>query len=117
MGFIFRTVFWLGLAIVVIPPQARLGGGDTADFEHVDLGLELQHAGSTLWSLGASALNACETNPELCKAGVDLWNTTLRTGASFAGDVRNQWEKAPAAPAKLAGTEPRPKTKIQARVE
>lgn len=117
MGFIFRTVFWLGLAIVVIPPKARLGGDDTADFEQVNVALELQNAGTTLWSLGASALNTCETNPGLCKAGVDLWQTTLTTGARLTDDVQNQWVKVPAAPVQLAEAEPRAKTKIQARVE
>jgi hypothetical protein len=110
MGFIFRTVFWLGLAMVILPPQARLGGDDTADFEQVDLGRELQNAGSTLWSLGVSALNTCDTNPGLCKAGVELWNTTVRTSTSLAGDAQNQWEKE-------AKAEPRAKAKIQARVE
>lgn len=117
MGFIFRTVFWLGLAIVVIPPKARLGGDDTADFEQVDVALELANAGRTLWSLGEGALNSCETNPGLCKAGTELWQTTLTTGAKLAGDVQNQWEKAAVEPVQLAEAKPRSKTKIQARVE
>ena len=117
MGFIFRTVFWLGLAIVVVPPQARLGGADTADFEQVDLALELRNAGSTLWSLGASAFNTCESNPGLCKAGADLWNTTLRTSTSLAADAQKQLEKAPILADRLAEAEPYPKSKIQARVE
>ena len=98
MSFIFRTVFWLGLAIVILPPKARLGGGDTADFEHVDLGLEIQNAMAAVWAFGAGTLRSCETNPELCKAGSDLLNTSLSTGADLAGELQNQWEK-PSAPA------------------
>ena len=117
MGFIFRTVFWLSLAIVIVPPQARLGGDDTADFQQVDVGLELQNAGATLWSLGTAALNACETNPGLCKAGADLWNTTLNTGGALAVDAQNEWEKLAPPPIELASVEPPAKGKIQARVE
>lgn len=117
MGFVFRTIFWLSLAIVVVPPQARLGGGDTADFEQVDLGLELQQAGTTLWSWGEAALNACQTNPGLCKAGAELWTTTLRTSETLAADAQNEWEKAHPQAVRVAKAEPRSKAKIQARVE
>ena len=110
-------MFWLGLAIVVIPPKARLGGDDTADFEQVNVALKLANAGETVWSLGQSALNTCETNPGLCKAGSDLWTTTLNTSAKLAGDVSNQWEKAAVEPINLAEAKPHSKTKIQARVE
>jgi hypothetical protein len=105
MGFIFRTVFWLSLAIVLIPPEARLGGR------------EIQSAGTALWSLGGSALNACETNPGLCKAATNLWTTTLRTTGELAADAQNQLEKSP--PLALQGVEdePRRSPKIQARVE
>jgi hypothetical protein len=117
MSFIFRTVFWLSLAIVLIPPEVRLGGGETADFDAVDLGREIGHAGTALWSLGAAALDTCETNPGLCKATADLWATTLRTGGALAADAQNQLEKSALPAIAPAGDEPRPKPKIQARVE
>jgi hypothetical protein len=117
MGFIFRTVFWLSLAIVIVPPQARLGGDDTADFENLDVAAELQNAGATLWGAAASTLNACETNPQLCKAGAELWKTTLQTSASLAQDAQTHLENMPEPPVQVAEAAPRAKGKIQARVE
>ena len=117
MGFIFRTVFWLGLAMVVIPPQARLGGDDTADFRNVDLGRELQNLTAGAWSLGTQALQTCDTNPGLCKAGQSLWATTVETASNLATDARNQLQKAAERPARIAANEPRVHKKIQARVE
>ncbi|MCE9521959.1 MAG: hypothetical protein K8S25_05940 [Alphaproteobacteria bacterium] len=117
MGFIFRAVFWLGLAVVILPPQARLGGDDTADFDHVDVGLEFQNAVNAAWSLGSNALRTCETNPELCKAGVELWNTTVKTGVGLAGEVQKQLQAPQAPPLKTAAIEHADMSKIQARVE
>ena len=81
------------------------------------MGRELQNAASAAWSLGTGALNTCENNPELCKAGIDLWNTTLETSATLAGEVQNRWENPPKPPLKTAEVEPRAIKKIQARVE
>ena len=117
MGFIVRTVFWLGLAMAILPPKARLGGADTADFDHVDVGIELQNAVAAAWSFGASALRTCETNPQLCKAGNDLWNTTLATGTRLLGEVQNNLETQRVTQVALAEPPARSKKKIQARVE
>ena len=117
MGFILRAVFWLALAMVLIPPQNRLGGDDTADFRDVDVGLELHNAAYAAWTFGVKAMQTCDTNPELCKAGQDLLDTTLKTGANLATEVQNQWQKAADKPRQLAHNEPRPPKKIQARVE
>ena len=117
MGFIFRTVFWLALALVIIPPQNRLGGDDTADFEHVNVVSELQNAASGAWAFGMSFLKTCNTNPELCKAGQDLANTAVETTTKLAADARNGWQKGVAAPQKTAAAEPHHIKKIQARVE
>ncbi len=84
MSFIFRTIFWLTLAIVVLPPQQRVGGRDTADFNEIDVELELHNAGYAAWSLATNALNACDPNPELCKASAELWQTTWTTVARMA---------------------------------
>lgn len=84
MSFIFRTVFWLALAMVVLPPQSRIGGRDVADFHDVDLALELHNASYTAWSLASGAMNACDTNPQLCSAAADLWQTTWTTAEKMA---------------------------------
>ena len=96
MSFIFRTIFWLALAIVVLPPQQRIGGQDTADFSEIDLEFELHNATYTAWSLATNALNACDGNPELCKASTELWQTTWATVARMAmtrQELENSSEK------------------------
>jgi hypothetical protein len=117
MGFILRTIFWLGLAMVVIPPQARLGGDDTADLRAIDLGREAQHVTNFVWSIGGQAMQTCETNQGLCQAGQDLWATAVDTAGTLATEAQNQWQKAAV---KAPVSEPaaaRASKKIQARVE
>lgn len=84
MSFIFRTVFWLALAIVVVPPKARIGGQDVADFRDVDVELELHNAAYTAWSMVSSSVEACDANPQLCTAATDLWQTTWKTVGDLA---------------------------------
>lgn len=84
MSFIFRSIFWLALAIVVVPPEARLGGHDTADFRNVDIEQELHNAAFTAWSYAANASSACDANPRLCRAAAGLWDTTWTTMAELA---------------------------------
>ncbi|MDZ4738926.1 MAG: hypothetical protein SGJ03_03375 [Alphaproteobacteria bacterium] len=84
MSFIFRTIFWLTLAVVILPPQQRVGGRDTADFNEIDVELELHNAAYAAWSLATNALNACDPNPELCKASTELWQTTWTTVTRMA---------------------------------
>ena len=118
VGFIFRTIFWLGLALVALPPEARLGGGgNTAEFRNVDVALELKNAADTVWSSAAQIMSTCETNPQLCKAGADLVNTSLAAATDVAQDVAAQLVSEPHTT--LAPAESRkPKSKkIQARVE
>jgi hypothetical protein len=114
MGFIFRTIFWLGLALVVVPPHARLGGDEEVEWRDIDLGLELHNASYALWGLTVQAASACETNPELCKAAEGLIDTTVKTATSLVKDTEAGRDEAAAEPPKSAA--PRAK-KIQARVE
>jgi hypothetical protein len=117
MGFIFRTIFWLGLATVILPPKARLGGDATADFRDVDIGLELHDAAYGLWSLGAQAASACETNPQLCKAGADLLDTSLAAANTMARDVAGRLASVPEEPLAGAETHSGPSKKVHVRVE
>ena len=84
MGFIFRTIFWLSLAIVVVPPEARLGGHDTADFRNVDLEQEFHNAAFAAWSWTSNASVACDANPQLCHAAAGLWDATWKTAGNLA---------------------------------
>jgi|GEM_PF-2308053 len=83
MGFIFRTIFWLSAASVIIPHDSRLGGEEVADFRNVDIEHELRAAVVTAWSLANSAAGACAENRELCDAAGRLWETTIDTAAEI----------------------------------
>jgi hypothetical protein len=120
MGFIFRTIFWLGLALVILPPHARLGaaaGDADVTWQDIDVGQELHNAAYTAWGLGVDALSTCETNPELCKSAASLWDTTVATAATLTAEVNARWTNADAKTVKLAENAPRAPKKIQARVE
>lgn len=120
MGFIFRTIFWLGLALVILPPHARLGaaGGDgDIAWQDVDVGQELHNAAYAAWAVGVDAMSTCDTNPELCKAAASLWDSTVSTAANLTADANVRWKDADAKAVKLAENEPRAPKKIQARVE
>lgn len=92
MSFIFRTIFWLALAVVVVPPEARMGGHDTADFRDMDVGLELHNAAYTAWSMASASMQACNANPQLCKAATDLWQTTWQTVGELATSAPENFE-------------------------
>ena len=84
MSFIFRTIFWLSLASVIVPTQARLGGQETANYRDVNLELEVQNAIAVAWTAGTQLASICERNQQLCLAGSRLWQTTLDTVAEMA---------------------------------
>lgn len=118
MTFIFRTIFWLSLAAVALPPEARLGGGDeTAEIRMADLTREIANAANVVWSSAGEILSTCETNPQLCKAGIDLVNSSLATAADAANGLAVGL--ASEADKSLADAESRKphSQKIQARVE
>lgn len=118
MGFIFRTVFWLGLALVALPPEARLGGGDdTTTFRDLDIAKELNTAADTVRAEVAQLMSTCETNPQLCMAGVDLVNTSLAAATDMAEGMAVQLVSAPAKPLAAAESVKPRSQKIQARVE
>ncbi|MBP6012639.1 MAG: hypothetical protein KBA31_10460 [Alphaproteobacteria bacterium] len=117
MGFIFRTVFWLGLAMVILPPKARLGGDGAADFRDVDLGFELHNVTYGLWALGAQAANVCDTNPQLCEAGNDLVDASFAAANTLAVDIAGRFASVPKEPLASAETHFGPSKKIHARVE
>ncbi len=118
MGFIFRTIFWLSLALVALPPEARLGGGDeTAEIRTADLARELANAADVVWSSTGQIMSTCETNPQLCKAGIDLVNTSLAAAADTANHVAARLVSEPEKPLALAESLKPQTKKIQARVE
>jgi hypothetical protein len=101
--FLFRIVFWLGLAVLLLPTeetqQARLYDTASATVERI--------------------ATFCDRNPKTCAAGAEFWSTFLKKaefGARVAADLitsRGQRSEAPAQtaaprPSGAATVEPRP---------
>jgi hypothetical protein len=116
MSFIFRTIFWLTLASVVIPPEARLGGDD-GDAMPADLGAAMHDIAYEVWGFGVGLAQTCETNPELCQAGQELISATAETGSSLVVGLNNRWQDAASEAAVEPGQAPVTRGKFQARVE
>lgn len=117
MGFIFRSIFWLGLAVVILPPKERLGGTNTADFRDIDVALELHNAAYSLWAAGSQAASICETNPQLCKAGGDLLNASFATAKGLSARMASSFASVPEEALADAENASHPSKKIHARVE
>ena len=100
--FLFRIVFWLGLAVVFLPTeetqQARLYETASATVERI--------------------ATFCDRNPKTCAAGAEFWSTFVKKaefGARVATDLitsRGQRSEGPAQAAAPrpsgAAAEPRP---------
>ena len=72
--FLFRIVFWLGLAVVLLPTeenqQARLYATASATVERI--------------------ATFCDRNPKTCAAGAEFWSTFVKKaefGARIAADL------------------------------
>lgn len=96
MGFIFRTIFWLSAAAVILPPGSRLGGDNIAEFRDVDIELELRAAAFSAWTMVSSASQACADNPELCQSVRKLWNVSVSTASDLANQAPEAWNEASA---------------------
>jgi hypothetical protein len=117
MGFIFRSVFWLALAMAILPPQARLGGDEAVDFRDVDVGLELHNAAYSAWQFSTQIMSSCESNPQLCAAGTRLWDTTVSTVTAIANETSETLQTREEEPVRVADNHHARSGKIQARVE
>jgi len=90
MSFIFRTIFWLTAATMILPQGSRLGGEEIADFRDFDLELELRAAAMSAWSAASSAAGSCRENPELCQSLANLWSTTVDTVSDIAKEATSE---------------------------
>src|SRR5262245_21299697 len=68
--FLFRIVFWLGLAVLLLPTE--------------------EHQQARLYETAATSVERiatfCDRNPKTCAAGAELWSTFLKK-AEFASRV------------------------------
>ena len=89
MGFILRSVFWLGLASIIVPVEARLGyDGDAAQGHDVPLAERMHDAAYAAWGFAVQVGKTCDTNPSFCAAGQNLISTVSDTGASLLQEVQ-----------------------------
>lgn len=84
MSFIFRTIFWLSAAAVILPPGSRLGGQEVADFRDFDLEYELRGAAMSAWSAATEADASCREYPQFCQSVASLWTIANDTLADIA---------------------------------
>jgi hypothetical protein len=92
-------------------------GEGEVDVRDVDLGLELHNAAYAAWGFATELASACETNPELCRAGANLVNAAATSAQGLAVEVRDRWQNAAEKPVEVAEAGPAGPKKIQARVE
>lgn len=92
MGFIFRAAFWLGLASILVPADARLGyEGQTADGRPpAAIGDQIHDAVYAAWGFASELAQTCETNPSLCEAGQNLASTVAETGSALVIDIHER---------------------------
>lgn len=117
MGFLLRAAFWLAIAAVILPPEARLGGDEQVELRNIDLESELHEAAYAAWVFSTQIFSACESNPELCGAAGKLWDTTAATVADLATDMQERSELPDETGPRNVEPLPQTPTKIQARVE
>lgn len=90
MGFILRSVFWLTLASIIVPAEARFGydGSGGASRADIPVSTQLHDAAYAAWGFAVQVGQTCETNPSLCEAGNNLISTVTDTGASLLEEAQ-----------------------------
>ena len=118
MGFILRSVFWLTLASIVVPAQARLGYDATSTGgREVPFSEQVHDAAYAAWGFATQLAQTCDTNPSLCAAGQNLMSTVTDTGASLLREAQSRLSPAEKPRILEAATHAQPHKKFQARIE
>ena len=118
MGFILRSVFWLTLASIIVPAEARLGYGDKDAVGHeASFRDQVHDAAYAAWGFATRIAQTCDTNPALCAAGQNLMSTVTDTGASLLKEAQSRLS-VPENPRVLEATSHvQQHRKFQARIE
>jgi hypothetical protein len=118
MGFILRSVFWLSLASIVVPAQARLGyDGRTASGKDVPVAEQLHDAAYAAWGFAVQVGQTCESNPSLCEAGQNLISTVSATGTSLIQEAQARLAAPKNTHLAEASVHPQQHKKFQDRIE
>jgi hypothetical protein len=89
MRFILRSVFWLTLASIIVPAQARLGNDSAgASGKEIPVAEQLHDAAYAAWGFAVQVGKTCESNPSLCEAGQNLISTVTDTGTSLLEEAQ-----------------------------
>jgi hypothetical protein len=92
MGFILRSVFWLGLASIIVPAQMRLGGDSHAtDGREATLNEQIHDTAYAMWGFASEVVKTCDSNPAFCDAGKNLITTVTDTGASLLHEAQTHF--------------------------
>jgi len=118
MGFILRSVFWLTLASIVVPAEARLGYRDRASGgREVSFNEQIHDTAYAVWGFTAQLAQTCDTNPSLCTAGQSLMSTVTDTGASLLREAQSRLSTPENPRFVAASSHPQQHKKFQARIE
>lgn len=89
MGFILRSVFWLTLASIIVPAEARFGyDGSGTSRADIPVSAQLHDAAYAAWGFAVQVGETCESNPAFCEAGKNLISTVTDTGASLLEEAQ-----------------------------
>jgi hypothetical protein len=112
------SVFWLTLASLVVPVEARLGyDAKGAGAREVPFTEQVHDAAYAAWGFATQLAQTCDTNPSLCAAGQNLMSTVTDTGASLLREAQSRLSPAEKPRILAAATHAQPHKKFQARIE
>jgi hypothetical protein len=118
MGFILRSVFWLALASIIVPAEARLGYDNKAvPGREASLSEQMHDAAYAAWGFAVQVGKTCDTNPSFCAAGQDLISTMSDTGASLLQEAQTRLLQPQNTHLADAATQTQQHKKFQDRIE
>jgi len=118
MGFILRSVFWLTLASIVVPVQARFGyDGQDAPKRDASVSEQMHDAAYAAWGFAVQLGQTCDTNPSLCAAGQNLITTVTETGSSLLQEAQTRFTPPKNTHLADASTHAQQHKKFQDRIE
>jgi hypothetical protein len=87
MGFLFKLCFWLGVAVMIMPPEDRPGQALAgAPQESIEDRFRIAVQSAVVFA--SEVASTCTTNPKLCEATAALAQTTAATGQALVTEAR-----------------------------
>ena len=118
MGFILRSVFWLTLASIIVPAQARLGyDANGSSGKEIPIAEQLHDAAYAAWGFAVEVGKTCESNPSVCDAGKNLITTVSDTGTSLLQEAQARFTGPKNTHVADASTHTQQHKKFQDRIE